>query len=133
MKIGRYTYDWRELLRRYALRYGPKAVFYALAMVGLIVFYAFLQVHTSVAQGALNEPVWSCINPSDSERREELVDRAFARAIAAHAYPEGTTSIDWHIKHTLALVGGRIAFSEEERRALVLPGLEALPVCQRRG
>ena len=108
-----------------------KVVGGAVLMIGLLALYAALNAHTAVAMGALDKPAYGCLEPAQSGKRDALVDRAFARAVARHDLPEGTGSSEWHFRQAFAYVGSKIAFSADERQAMVLPSLEALPVCKR--
>lgn len=100
-------------------------------MIGLLVLYSALHVQSAVALGALEKPAYGCIEPGDADNLDGLVDRALARSIAAHDLPEGMKNLEWQVRVAYAQIGSQIAFSGEERRAMVLPGLKALPICER--
>ncbi len=128
LRLRDFDYNWRRILPRF-LR---KAMLGAVLMLGMITFYTVLEVHAAVAGGALNTPGFGCIDQAHSDSRESLVDRSFARSVAAHRRAQSGGSGAWHIERALALLGGKLAFSSEERKSMVLPSLEALPLCPAR-
>ncbi|MFL0357514.1 hypothetical protein ACI5KX_13670 [Erythrobacter sp. GH1-10] len=103
-----------------------------IAMIGLISLYAVLDVQTAVMSGATQKPVFSCIDAPHLDKRETLVDRAFARAVASHRQPDAGSSSNWHFAQANAIYGGWLAYSKEERKELMMPSLEALPACKDR-
>jgi hypothetical protein len=95
------------------------------------VLWTSLQVRQAIDEGALSQPVWSCLSPRDTGRLDQLADRAFAHSVHQHLAPNDANSSSWHWLGLIAYIGTQISYSEAERLKAMRPMLASLPMCPR--
>lgn len=82
--------------------------------------------------GALDQPAWRCLRAKDDPQNQILIDRSLTVQIQMwskgnHIVP----SLGWHGTGIAALIGLKLGYSVDERRAMALPTLGHTPVCHR--
>ena len=116
----------RRLVRRLAWSLAGLACFVILILGGCILF-----TRHALRHGALDQPAWSCIRAKDDPQNQILIDRSLAMQIQMSSKSNHTVpSLSWHGRGIAALIGLKLGYSVDERRAMALPTLSHTPVCQ---
>lgn len=92
---------------------------------------AALHVRVAISEGALDKPVFRCIDPVDADRLEELYERTVWKSVQVANTAPGSGSSDWHMHGAIAWLGTKLTYTAEERRLIALPNLQATPECKR--
>lgn len=86
----------------------------------------------ALLNGALDRPAWSCRRMRDDPQNPQMIDRSLVVQIQMWSRsPETPPSLGWHGTGIAALIGLKLGYSVDERRAMALPTLSHTPVCQR--
>ncbi len=93
------------------------------------VLWSGLRVREAARDGALTQPVWSCLSRPDAGRRDALSDRAFVRAIQQHLAQQPSGQSAWHWHGLVATIGAYTVYSANDRASATRAQLNALPVC----
>lgn len=118
----------RRAVRWLAWSLAGLACFVMLVLGGCVLFTRHALYH-----GALASPAWSCIRAKDDPQNQILIDRSLTVQIQMWGKGNHTVpSLGWHGKGIAALIGLKLGYSVDERRAMALPTLSHTPVCQRR-
>jgi hypothetical protein len=108
--------------------------FFVMLVLGGCILFTRHALHDS----ALASPAWSCIRAKDDLQDQRLIDRSLTMQIQQRerdryrqehgpSYGMGR----WHLSGMAALIGLKLGYSVNERRAMALPTLSHTPVCQR--
>ena len=94
---------------------------------------AAIHVRSAVAGGALESDYGACRMIADYQSNPFImnhVDSALWRSITGPP-AEGESGIAWRIRGLYTNLGIRLVYTEDKRREMILPKLNALPICER--
>lgn len=94
---------------------------------------AALHVRSAVSNGALDTEYGPCRMITDYQSSPFImnhVDSAMWRSVTGLP-AKGESGSVWRLRGFYTYLGVRLAYTAEQRRELILPKLEALPICER--
>ncbi len=105
----------------------------ALCAVFFLCVGSAIHVRSAVAGGALDTEYGPCRMVKDYRSNPYVknhIDNAMWRSITGLP-TDGESGRAWRLRSMYTYLGMRLAYTDEERRELILPKLEVLPICER--
>ena len=102
-----------------------------------MVIYCALATRSAIRNGAMNQPIWSCITDYDllkqsGPRAIILADRLLSRQVQFYLSPPGRVdNLHWLESGIVASIGIHLVYSRAERIIMSQQTLENMPLCKR--
>jgi hypothetical protein len=103
-------------------------------LMGLLAGPCAMFTRHALEDGALDQPAWTCRRAQYDPQDQHLIDRSLTVQIQMWGNGDHAVAmLSWHVRAIAALVGLRLIYRPDARRAMALPTLGRTPVCKRPG